>query len=179
LLFGAYFLEGVGYIVTGTFLVAIVERMPGLGGLGAGIWVVVGLAVIPSSVLWTSGSGAHRYARALAAAYVLQAGGIVLPLVGGSGAAIAAAVLFGGTFAGISALTLALGGHLAPRRPLPVIGLLTGRLRCRAGDRPVARGGRRRPLARFEPALIGASVVVLGGGSLMAALHPFDPLRHG
>ena len=32
----AYFLEGVGYIVTGTFLPTIVEDLPGLGGFGAG-----------------------------------------------------------------------------------------------------------------------------------------------
>lgn len=179
LLFGAYFLEGAGYIVTGTFLVAIVERMPGLGGLGAGVWVVVGLAVIPSSVLWTSVAGRIGYARAVVAAYLLQAGGIVLPLVGNSGAPIDAAVFFDGTFAGISALTLALGGHLAPRRSAPVIGLLTAVFGVGQVIGPLLAGVVADRSRGFEPAFIAASVVVLGSGALMVALHPFDPLRHG
>ena len=111
LLYAAYFLEGIGYIVTGTFLVAIVD-MPGLRGIGADVWIVVGLVVIPSVVLWATLAGRAGYARALAGAYPLQAIGIALPILGGAGAAFASAVLFGGTFAGITALTLALAGNL-------------------------------------------------------------------
>lgn len=179
LLSAAYFLEGVGYIVTGTFLVAIVERMPGLAGLGAGVWVVVGLAVIPSTVLWTALAGRIGYASALAAAYALQACGIILPLAGGAAAALASAILFGGTFAGISGLTVTLAGHLAPRRAAGLIGLLTAVFGVGQVIGPLLAGfvaGRARG---FEPALIGASVVVLVGGALMAALRPFDPLRRG
>lgn len=177
LLFAAYFLEGVGYIVTGTFLVAIVERMPGLGGLGANVWVVVGLAVIPSSIFWTGVAGRVGYARTLAVAYALQAAGIVLPLVGGVGAAVAAAMLFGGTFAGITALTLALAGHLAPGRSAGLIGLLTAAFGIGQVIGPLVAGIVADRSRGFEPALIGASVVVLSSGALMAALHPFDPLR--
>ncbi len=179
LLFAAYFLEGAGYIVTGTFLVAIVERMPGLAGLGAGVWIVVGLAVIPSTVLWTALAGRIGYASALAAAYALQACGIILPLAGGAAAALASAILFGGTFAGISGLTVTLAGHLAPRRSAGLIGLLTAVFGVGQVIGPLLAGfvaGRARG---FEPALVGASVVVLIGGALMVALRPFDPLRRG
>ena len=48
----AYFLEGVGYIVTGAFLPIIVEALPGLDGLGTGVWILVGLAAVPCTVLW-------------------------------------------------------------------------------------------------------------------------------
>lgn len=51
LLCAAYFLEGGGYIVTGTFLPAIVKGLPGLGGLGMYAWILVGLAAAPSAVL--------------------------------------------------------------------------------------------------------------------------------
>ena len=37
LLFAAYFLEGIGYIVTGTFMVAIVDGTPGLHGIGPNV----------------------------------------------------------------------------------------------------------------------------------------------
>ncbi|HWE62208.1 MAG TPA: YbfB/YjiJ family MFS transporter, partial [Chloroflexota bacterium] len=50
----AYLLEGTGYIVTGTFLVAIVDQMRGLSGFGPSVWAVVGLAAVPSTVLWTA-----------------------------------------------------------------------------------------------------------------------------
>ncbi len=50
-LFAAYTLEGIGYIVAGTFLVAAIEQSsPGWAGSGA--WVLVGLAAVPSSALW-------------------------------------------------------------------------------------------------------------------------------
>ncbi len=54
LLFAAYFLEAVGYIVTGTFLVAIVNRTPGREATGATVWIVVGVAAVPAAVLWTA-----------------------------------------------------------------------------------------------------------------------------
>ncbi|MCA9879238.1 MAG: YbfB/YjiJ family MFS transporter, partial [Thermomicrobiales bacterium] len=43
----SYFLGGMGYIVAGTFIVAIVSAVPGLQDLGAGAWILVGLAALP------------------------------------------------------------------------------------------------------------------------------------
>ena len=150
LLFAAYFLEGIGYIVTGTFLVAIVDGTPGLQGIGADVWIVVGLAVIPSAVLWAALAGRTGYARALAGAYVLQAVGIALPIAGGAGAAFASAVLFGGTFAGIAALTLTLGGHLAPSRSARLDWDAHRRLRSRSDDRARAGRSHRQPRPGFH-----------------------------
>ena len=70
-------MEGIGYIVTGTFQVAIVDDTPELRGIGADVWIVVGLAVIPSAVLWAALAGRAGYARALAGAYLLQRGTVV------------------------------------------------------------------------------------------------------
>jgi predicted MFS family arabinose efflux permease len=179
LLFTAYFLEGVGYIVTGTFLVAIVDSSPGLQGIGADVWIVVGLAVIPSVVLWAALAGRAGYARALAGAYLLQAIGVALPIAGGGGAAFASAVLFGGTFAGITALTLTLGGHLEPGRSARLIGMLTAVFGLGQMIGPVLGGVIAHRAHNFAPALAAAAVCVLAGGVLMAALQPFDPLRQG
>ena len=179
LLFAAYFLEGIGYIVTGTFLVAIVDGTPGLQGIGPDVWIVVGLAVIPSAVLWSALAGRVGYARALASAYLLQAVGIALPVLGGAGAAFASAVLFGGTFAGITALTLTLAGHLAPGGSARLIGMLTAVFGVGQMIGPVLAGFIASRAQNFTPALAGASTVVLAGGVLMAALQPFDPLRRG
>jgi predicted MFS family arabinose efflux permease len=179
LLFIAYFLEGIGYIVTGTFLVAIVDSMPGLQGIGADVWIVVGLAVIPSAVLWAALAGRAGYARALAGAYLLQAIGIALPIAGGAGAAFASAVLFGGTFAGITALTLTLGGHLETSRSARLIGMLTAVFGLGQMIGPVLGGVIAHRAENFTLALAAAAVCVLAGGVLMAALQPFDPLRQG
>jgi predicted MFS family arabinose efflux permease len=170
LLFAAYFLEGVGYIVSGTFLVAIVDRTPGLEGLGSGVWIVVGLAVIPSSALWAASAGRVGYGRALAAAYGLQACGIALPILGGSGAAFGSAILFGGTFAGISALTLTLAGHLAPRRSASLIGMLTAAFGLGQVIGPLLAGVIADRTQGFTAALVVAATLVLGGGALMAVL---------
>jgi MFS family permease len=103
----AYFLEGVGYIVTGTFLPTIVESLPRLGGLGAGAWILVGFAAAPSALHWAGTDLRLGAATALGAAYIVQATGILLPAVSDAWWATAAsAALFGSTFVGIAALTL-------------------------------------------------------------------------
>jgi predicted MFS family arabinose efflux permease len=178
-LFAAYFLEGIGYIVTGTFLVAIVDGTRGLRGIGADVWIVVGLAVIPSVALWAELARRVGYARALAGAYALQAVGIALPIAGGAGAAFASAVFFGGTFAGITALTLALAGHLAPGRSARLIGMLTAIFGVGQMIGPVLAGLIISRAQDFTPALAAASALVLAGAILMAMLQRFDPLRRG
>ncbi len=180
LLLLAYLLEGLGYIVTGTFLVAIVERMPGLGGFGPSVWIVVGLAAAPSGVVWAGLAARAGYARALALAYVVQACGIGLPLLGGAGAALLSAVLFGGTFIGISTLTLTLASQIAPRRSAGLIGLLTAAFGLGQIAGPLLAGVLAGRTHTFGPALVTATATILLGGILMAAmaaLQPFDPSR--
>ncbi|WP_370947100.1 YbfB/YjiJ family MFS transporter [Amycolatopsis sp. cg5] len=125
-LLASYTLEGVGYIIAGTFLVAAVEQRAS-GWIGGATWVLVGLAAAPSPALWAWLGRRFSLARPdlLIAALVLQAVGIALPAVAdGVAPALLAAVLFGGTFLGISSLTLATGGML--RFPRAVALLTTG-----------------------------------------------------
>ncbi len=177
LLLLAHLLEGLGYIVTGTFLVAIVDRMRGLGEFGPSVWIVVGLAAAPSGVVWAGLAARIGYARSLALAYVVQACGTGLPLLGGAGAALVSAVLFGGTFIGISTLTLTLAGHIAPRRSAGLIGLLTAAFGLGQIAGPLLAGVLAGRTHTFGPALTAAAAIVLLGGILMAALQPFDPSR--
>lgn len=110
LLAAAYFLEGLGYIVTATFLVAIIAMTPGLAEFAPYSWVAVGLAAVPSTILWPYLGRRIGNRRALLAAYVLQAAGILVSRHATSiGEVLFAAVSFGGTFMGIVALTLAEG----------------------------------------------------------------------
>jgi len=183
LLLGAYFLEGAGYIVTGTFLVAIVDHMRGLSDAGASIWIVAGLAAIPSAILWVRLAGRLGYIPALTVAYIAQACGTALPAVGnGLAVALAAAVLFGGTFIGISALTLTLAGLLAPdRSSTTAIGLLTAIFGLGQIVGPLLAAFLAGHSDNFGLALTVAAGMILIGGVLMLCLYllqgttPFQP----
>ncbi|WP_370465341.1 YbfB/YjiJ family MFS transporter [Nocardia sp. CS682] len=109
----AYFLEGVGYIVIGTFLVAAVSDQRG-PVVGSAIWVVVGVAAVPATVLW--GVAARRWAPAIAMpiALVAQCVSALLPAVSSAvWPAVLAAALFGATFLGIVMLAMRIGAELS------------------------------------------------------------------
>ena len=135
-LLASYSLEGVGYIIAGTFLVAAInENSPAWAGSGA--WVLAGLAAIPAAAAWAQLSRRWTRSTLLCAALLIQAAGIALPaLVGGVAPALLSAVLFGATFLGVVSMALALGDPAAvPARG----GAADHRLRPRPDPRP-ARG---------------------------------------
>ncbi len=102
----SYFLEGLGYIILGTFLVAAVSA-GGAAWTGPAAWVVVGLAAVPSPLLWAKALRRWSAESLLALALLLQAVSALLPaLVAGPAAALVAAILFGGTFMGITLLAM-------------------------------------------------------------------------
>ncbi|WP_394708548.1 YbfB/YjiJ family MFS transporter [uncultured Desulfuromusa sp.] len=106
----AYFFEGLGYIVTATFIVAIVAMTPGLEDYAAYVWVVVGIAAVPSTVVWPLLSRRIGNKNCLLAAYALQFSGILVSMYADTVIEITfTAITFGGTFLGIVALTLAEG----------------------------------------------------------------------
>lgn len=108
----AYFLEGLGYIVVGTFLVAAVGGH-GNSSVGPVVWIVVGLSAVPATVLWQAIARRIERRRALVAAFALQTISAVLPsLTSNSAVAIVSAALFGATFMGITMLTLATASSL-------------------------------------------------------------------
>lgn len=55
-LIAAYGVEGLGYIVTGTFIVAMAEDANVFSSNAAIVWATVGLAAIPSCIIWGGGS---------------------------------------------------------------------------------------------------------------------------
>ncbi|OZC49398.1 MFS transporter [Rhodococcus sp. RS1C4] len=111
-LLAAYFLEGLGYIIVGTFLVAAAGGH-GSSSVGPVVWIVVGCAAVPATVLWHAVAQRITPPRALVAAFGLQTVSAILPAVSDSPAvALVAAVLFGGTFMGITMLTMGMAAGL-------------------------------------------------------------------
>jgi len=110
-----YFFEGLGYIVTATFLVAIISLTPGLEDFAPYSWVAVGLAAVPSTVFWPYLGRRIGNRKALLGAYALQAAGILVSVWAESMTTVLfAAVSFGSTFLGIVALTLTEGNLRMP-----------------------------------------------------------------
>lgn len=106
----AYFFEGFGYIVSATFIVAIIAVTPGLEGFAPYSWVAVGVAAALSTVFWPSVARRTSYKKALVWAYVIQSAGIAVSIYADTMVEVFfAAIAFGGTFLGIVALTLAEG----------------------------------------------------------------------
>ncbi|QHA09402.1 YbfB/YjiJ family MFS transporter [Streptomyces broussonetiae] len=165
-LFVSYALEGIGYIVAGTFLVSAIEQ-GSPGWVGSGAWVLVGLAAVPSSALWAW--LCRRWSRPglLCTALLIQAVGIALPaLLAGTAAALVSAALFGGTFIGISTLALATGAHLRFPRSVALLtaGYSVGQILGPLAVTPLLRHG-------YHQALILAAAVVLAAAAAAAVLR--------
>jgi len=122
----AYFCAGIGYVVSATFIVAIIDHMPGLAGNGTLVFFIIGVAAAPSCIVWDLIARRVGKLNALIFASVLQIIGIMLPvLAGGLIAALAGAILFGGTVMGIVSLVLTMAGHYYPTRPAKMMGKMT------------------------------------------------------
>jgi predicted MFS family arabinose efflux permease len=122
----AYFCAGFGYVVSATFIVAIVDRLPGLAGQGALVFMAIGIGAAPACINWDLIARRTGELNALIAAAVLQIIGILLPVVvGGLPAAIFGALLFGGTFIGMVSLVLTMAGRYYPTRPAKMMGRMT------------------------------------------------------
>jgi predicted MFS family arabinose efflux permease len=126
-LIGAYGLFGFGYVITATFLVAIVRATPSTRALEPVIWVVVGLAAGPSVALWNWISRLLGISGAFALAALAEALGVLASVVWPSDAGIlVAGMLLGVTFMGLTALGLIRGQELASGDPRRAIAALTG-----------------------------------------------------
>jgi MFS family permease len=169
LLVAAYFLEGLGYVVTGTFLVTVARQMPAIGGSAELLWVAVGLAGAPSSLLWVRAAQRWGAPAALIAAHLVQAAGIVLPVLSGAlWVALVAAVCFGGTLMGITAVAVSFGGRISAQ-PARMIGLLTAAFGLGQMIGPVIGGWLAERQGGFDGVLLLAAGAVALGALLLAA----------
>jgi len=165
----AYTLEGVGYIITGTFLVAAIDQTASTT-LGSSAWIIVGAAAVPSAALWAGLSRVWSRPALLAVALAAQAVGIALPaLAGGTAAALASAVLFGATFLGVATMALATGAHLRTPRAVAILttGYSIGQIAGPILVTPVLQHS-------YQPALLaGAAIVAVAAVAALVLRHRF------
>jgi len=126
LLFAAYFCAGFGYVISATFLVAIVDRQPALQGNGNLVWLVTGLAASPACIIWDRIARNLGELKALFIAYGINIVGIIIPAFDSSlTGVLISGFLFGATFIGIVSLMLTMVGKFFPTKPAKPMGKLT------------------------------------------------------
>ncbi len=178
LMMGAYFCAGFGFVVTATFIVAILLELPLLAGKGNWVWVIAGVAAAPSCFLWDRIAGAMGQVQALLLAYALQTLSIILPVFTGSATLnVIGAILYGVTFVGIVSLTLTLTGRHFPANPAKAMARMTVSYGVAQIFAPAMAGTIANATGSYHGALIvTALVMVLGMGLLLAVLQ--EEKRH-
>jgi predicted MFS family arabinose efflux permease len=125
-LIAAYGLFGFGYVITGTFIVAIVRATPAIAPLETSIWAVVGLAAAPSLWLWTVVARRLGILQAFALACLAEAVGVASSVLWVTPAGmILAGALLGGTFMGLTALGLIAARRMTAGDPRRVLAQMT------------------------------------------------------
>jgi predicted MFS family arabinose efflux permease len=121
----AYGLVGFGYVITATFLVAIVRADAQLRSAEVYVWLLVGLSAAPSVAVWGRVARRVGNARAYAVACLMLAVGVAASVLSpGIAGIIVSALLLGGTLMGLTALGLIEARRLSlgdPRRTLAVM----------------------------------------------------------
>ncbi|MEH6577134.1 MAG: YbfB/YjiJ family MFS transporter [Amphritea sp.] len=126
LLMAMYFCAGYGYVISATFLVAIVEAQPTLQGDGQLVWMFVGISASPAVIIWDRIARRIGDLKSLLIAFIIQIIGIILPALNDTlWVVILSAILYGGSFIGIVSLVLAMAGRFYPTKPAKLMGKLT------------------------------------------------------
>lgn len=171
----AYSLEGLGYIVTGTFIVSIAQESTSFHGDAAFVWFVVGVAAIPSCIVWSKLAQRYGYVKILLISMLLQAIGIVLPaLATNSMTLYASAFIFGATFMGITTVCTTLARKLTPVNSHQMIGYLTAGYALGQMIGPSIAGTLASYTNSYQYALVGASLVVMLGGLCLIGGVKYD-----
>jgi predicted MFS family arabinose efflux permease len=172
LLMAAYFCAGVGYVVSATFIVAIVDRLPGVAGHGTLVFLFIGLGAAPASVISDLVARRIGEVNALILAAVLQIAGILLPVLGnGLLPALLGAALFGATVMGIVSLVLTMAGRYYPTSPARMMGKMTLSYGIAQVIAPAVTGSLAMHLGSYRDGLYLATVVMAIGALLLVLLR--------
>ncbi len=161
----AYGLFGFGYVITATFIIDIVRASPESRALEMTVWLVVGLAGIPSVWGWTRAAQRVGIYRAFALACWTLAAGVVASVLWHTGAGLLfAGALLGGTIMGITALGLMGARRLARGDPRRMLALITASFGLGQIAGPYFAGVMHDATGSFlAPSLIAAGGLIFGG----------------
>jgi predicted MFS family arabinose efflux permease len=180
----AYFCAGIGYVVSITFIVAIINQLPGLSGQGTLVFLMIGIAAAPACIAWDFIARRTGELKALILAAILQIIGILFPIIpnGGLFTAMIGALLFGGTFIGMVSLVLTMAGRYYPTRPAKMMGKMTLSYGTAQIIGPAVTGWLAEKAGDYRSGLYLAAEVMAIGTLLLILLHSAErispsPLR--
>lgn len=166
----AYGLEGLGYVIMATFITTFFGA--GAQAIGNISWILVGLAAVPSTVVWAGLARRWGSRTALSAAFGVEALGVVLPVLGANAAAsLVGAVLFGGTFMGITAQGLAIAGTAAPASSHRIMGRMTAAFGLGQLIGPLGVAGLAGHPHGLTVSLLSSAGLLAGAGVLFGATY--------
>ena len=171
----AYFTEGVGFVVQGTFLPDIINNLPGLSGYGNLTWTLVGLAGIPSCIIWMRLAHKYRSVNIIIIALLIQMVGILIPtFTSNIYLNLLSGIFYGGTFVGLVALFMNLGGQLAKHNPVVLMGALTTSYGIGQVIAPLYSVYLIEKFGNYDYALYLTAVIVFGGVVLLLIAKRFE-----
>jgi predicted MFS family arabinose efflux permease len=159
----AYGLFGFGYIITATFLVAIVRLTDEVRVLEPWVWTLFGLAAIPSVTVWSWLGKRVGILNAFAAACAVEAVGVAISVEWVTIPGIClSALLLGGTFMGITVLGFMAGRMLSSGHPHRAFARMTASFSAGQMVGPTLAGFLSERLGDFRVAsLIAAGALVV------------------
>jgi predicted MFS family arabinose efflux permease len=172
----AYGLFGFGYVVTATFLVAIVRQGGGSRVFEAMVWLVAGLAAFPSTWLWQKIAARIGLYAAYALACVIEVVGVTASVaIGGRAGPLLGGLLLGVTFIAITALGLQAARQQAPRAPRRIFALMTASFGLGQIIGPIAAGLLAQMSGNFFLASIVAAAMLVVSGVITWSAAPKSP----
>lgn len=126
MIFLSYSLFGFGYVITATFIVAIVRETPSIMALEPYVWLLAGLSLPPANLVWQTLTERIGVFQTTALANLVLALGVAASVLVPTPAGIMfAAVCLGATIASIAALSIGAAHRLTPADPRQVFGVMT------------------------------------------------------
>ena len=159
----SYGLFGFGYVITATFLVAIVRETASLNSLEPYVWGIVGLAGSLSIIFWSWVAQRTTDIAAYCIACLAEATGVALSVVSPTTPTIIlAGILLGGTFMAITAIGLGVARRLTQMAPQRAQAIMTSAFGFGQIVGPALAGHMRETTGSFfGPSLIAAGALVV------------------
>jgi predicted MFS family arabinose efflux permease len=153
---------GLGYVVTATFLVAIVRQSDAGRLFEAIVWLVTGAAAVPSVWLWNKMAARRGLTVTFAVGCAVEAIGVAASVsFGGYWGPLLGGLLLGGTFVAVTAIGLRASQVLAPLAPRRALALMTAAFGLGQIVGPIIAGYAAEWSGSFTAPSIGASVCLL------------------
>ncbi|MBC3885812.1 YbfB/YjiJ family MFS transporter [Undibacterium griseum] len=167
-----YGLAGFGYIITATYLPLLVhDALKQLSPLQ--VWALFGLGAAPSCFLWHAVHVRLGTRQALFLNLLVQAMGVVLPVIYPSPAGyIASALLVGGTFMGTVTIAMPAARHVAHTVQMPMLAIMTAVYGLGQIAGPLVANALYQYQHSFSGSLLVAGAGLLAGAALCLRIRP-------